>query len=78
MPSDSLKRRADGHPRGLAIIEQLGKPLADHQPRHAARAALLAMTGNSTGAPASYQNAIVTAPTPAEALFLRQRLACLN
>ncbi|MGF1614290.1 MAG: RNA polymerase sigma factor [Gammaproteobacteria bacterium] len=64
--------------RGLAIVEGLAEGLRDYQPWHAARAALLAMTGDITAAAEAYAHAIATAPTPAEALFLSRRLAMLD
>lgn len=64
--------------RGLAIVEGLSGKLAGFQPWHAARAALLAMTGDTTGAALAYRHAIATAPTPAEALFLTHRLAMIT
>ena len=60
--------------QGLAIVEGLAEPLANYQPWHAARAALLAMTGRPQDAARAYATAIATAPTPAEALFLSERL----
>jgi RNA polymerase sigma-70 factor (ECF subfamily) len=63
--------------RGLAMVEGLAGALADYQPWHAAQAALLAMTGDRTGAASAYATAIALAPTPAEALFLKRRLAAL-
>ncbi|MCU0907432.1 MAG: RNA polymerase [Rhodobacteraceae bacterium] len=64
--------------RGLAMVEALADQLADYQPWHAARAALLAMTGDHRGAAGAYATAIATAPSPAEALFLKGRLAALD
>ena len=64
--------------RGLALVETLGPDLGGFQPWHAARAALLAATGNRTAAQAAYRRAIADAPTPAEALFLERRLAALG
>lgn len=63
--------------QGLAMVQGLTAELADYQPFHAARAALLAMTGDAKGAAAAYRRAIATAPTPAEAAFLTRRLAAL-
>jgi len=63
--------------RGLAIVEAL-RDINHYQPFHAARAALLAMTGNTTAAIDAYQLAIDIAPTPAEALFLTRRMADLG
>lgn len=64
--------------RALHIVQGLGNSLADYQPWHAARAALLAMTGDSTGAAAAYVRAIDMAPGEPEARFLRRRLAQLG
>lgn len=63
--------------QGLAMVQGLTAELADYQPFHAARAALLAMTGDAKGAAAAYRRAIASAPTPAEAAFLTRRLAAL-
>jgi RNA polymerase sigma-70 factor (ECF subfamily) len=63
--------------RGLSMISALAD-MNDYQPFHAARAALLAMTGNPTAAAEAYRHAIATAPTPAEALFLARRLEALG
>lgn len=59
--------------RGLAMVEAL-VDLADYQPFHAARAALLAKTGNAPAAIDAYRHAIAIAPTRAEALFLTARM----
>jgi RNA polymerase sigma-70 factor (ECF subfamily) len=64
--------------RGLAMVEELGGALPEYQPWHAAHAALLALTGARTEAAAAYREAIARAATPAEALFLRRRLADLE
>jgi RNA polymerase sigma factor (sigma-70 family) len=67
-----------GNPaQGLEMVEALADTLAIYQPWHAARAALLVMTGDRAGAARAYAQAIATAPTPAEALFLQRRLAAL-
>ena len=63
--------------RGLAIVESLSEPLADYQPWHAARAALLAMTGNHAMAAAAYGEAISRARSRADILLLEKRLAGL-
>jgi len=63
--------------RGLAMVEALADSLSGYQPWQAARAALLAMTGQAEAAAAAYRRAIAAAPGPAEALFLRKRLAAL-
>lgn len=62
---------------GLAIIDSLEQALADYQPWHAARAALLALTGDGARAATAYAEAIARAPTSADALFLTKRLASL-
>jgi RNA polymerase sigma-70 factor (ECF subfamily) len=64
--------------RGLNIIEGLASELSDFQPWHAARAALLAKTGDHAKAAAAYGRAIEMAPGQAEALFLEKRLATVN
>ena len=64
--------------QGLAIVEGLYDDLSDYQPWHAARAALLGATGARDKAASAYREAIARAPTPAEALFLRRRLAELG
>lgn len=63
---------------GLAMVESLSRALADYQPLHAARAALLALVGENTAARAAYDQAIALAPTPAETLFLRHRRDALG
>jgi RNA polymerase sigma factor (sigma-70 family) len=60
---------------GLAIIEGLEEQLRDYQPWHAARAAMLGMTGDKFAAAQAYRRAIAMAPTAPDALFLEQRLA---
>jgi predicted RNA polymerase sigma factor len=59
--------------RALAILDQLADPLADYQPFHAARAELLARTGQTSTALAAYARAIDLAASPADAAFLTQR-----
>lgn len=67
-----------GNPAGgLAMVEALSD-LDDYQPFHAARAALLAMTGDTAAAIDAYRLAISTAPTSAEVLFLTRRLKDLG
>jgi RNA polymerase sigma factor (sigma-70 family) len=63
--------------KALGVVEGLADQLSEYQPWHAARAALLAKTGNRTGAIAAYQTAISKAPSPAEALFLQSKLEAL-
>jgi predicted RNA polymerase sigma factor len=62
---------------GLAVVEGLAGSLSGYQPWHAARAALLAMTGRIEDAALSYDRAIESAPGEAEALFLQKRKAAL-
>jgi len=64
--------------RGLAMVEELGTELADFQPWHAARAALLAANGRWADAVNAYKEAIARAPTEAEARFLVKRLARIS
>ena len=64
--------------RGLAFLESLAGELANYQPWHAARAALLERRGDMVGALEAYGVAIAMAPTPAEALFLDQRRDALT
>ena len=64
--------------RGLNLIEGLAGQLSDYQPWHAARAALLARTGNHGEAVRAYRRAIAMAPGAAEALFLESRLAAIS
>jgi RNA polymerase sigma factor (sigma-70 family) len=64
--------------RGLNIIERLAEDLSDYQPWHAARAALLAKTGQNAEAMTAYGRAIAMAPGQAEALFLESRLIAVQ
>lgn len=64
--------------QGLAMVEALASDLSEYQPWHAARAALLADTGARDAAARAYQDAIARCQTPAEALFLKRRLARLG
>jgi predicted RNA polymerase sigma factor len=64
--------------RGLAIVDGLGADLAEYQPWHAARAALLAATGAPDAAAQAYRDAIARATTQAEVMFLTKRLAGLD
>ena len=64
--------------RALEVVEGLAGALSDYQPWHAARAALLAMTGKHDAAAAAYGHAIATAPGAAEAAFLKRRLKALT
>ena len=63
--------------KALLVVEGLAEHLSDYQPWHAARAALLAKTGNKVAAMAAYQTAISSAPSPADALFLQHKLDAL-
>lgn len=54
--------------RGLPMVEALAAPLADYQPGHAARAALLAMTGDMAAAADACARDLHAAPTRLEAL----------
>jgi RNA polymerase sigma-70 factor (ECF subfamily) len=58
---------------GLRVVDALSG-LDDYQPFHAARAALLAMTGETSAALAAYRIALSNAPTAADALFLTKRM----
>jgi RNA polymerase sigma factor (sigma-70 family) len=62
----------------LTVVEELESELADYQPWHAARAALLALNGKRKEASDAYRKAIALAPGPAEALFLQKRLGALE
>lgn len=64
--------------KALQVVEKMADQLSDYQPWHAARAALLAKTGDIDAAAASYRRAIAMAPGPAEALFLQNRLKSLG
>lgn len=64
-------------PRGLSMINGLAAQLSDYQPFHAARAALLARTGDVAAAIDAYQMAIAAAPSRAEMLFLERSLAAV-
>lgn len=64
--------------KALLVVKGLAEHLSDYQPWHAARAALLAKTGNQVAAIAAYQTAITSAPSPADALFLQRKLDALS
>ncbi|MEL7803403.1 RNA polymerase sigma factor [Sulfitobacter pontiacus] len=66
--------RAGDLTHGLSLIEDLKEALSDYQPWHAARADLLARSGNVDAAREAYGQAIERATTDADALFLRRRL----
>ncbi|MCU0903692.1 MAG: RNA polymerase [Tabrizicola sp.] len=68
-----------GHPDvALQRLAALAVPLSDYQPFHAARAALLARTGQTAAARAAYAVAIAGASAPADRAFLLARLAELG
>jgi RNA polymerase sigma factor (sigma-70 family) len=64
--------------QGLGIVDGLANQLADYQPWHAARAALLTKVGDHAEAANAYRRAIEMAPGPAETLFLQGRLAAIS
>jgi len=67
-----------GDPRSaLAVVESLAASLDGYQAWHAARGALLAMTGDKAAAAQAFRRAIADAPGRADALFLEKRLAAL-
>lgn len=57
-------------PAALALIDGLAADLADYQPFHAARAALLARAGQWAAAHAAFDRAIRDAPSAQDAAFL--------
>ena len=61
----------------LTILASLEEPLADYQPYHAARAELLARSGQTATALDAYARAIDLAASPADAAFLARRRARL-
>jgi RNA polymerase sigma factor (sigma-70 family) len=54
----------------IALLDGLAATLAEYQPYHAARAALLARVGHWAGADAAYDHAIRAAANPQDAAFL--------
>lgn len=67
--------RVEGAEAGLAAIKALGGEKLEHyRPWHAARAHLLAQTGDREGAAAAYRKALDLNPARAERLFLEARL----
>lgn len=64
--------------RALNVVEGLASELADYQPWHAARAALLTKLGRFPEAAFAYCKAIEMAPGEAEVLFLRTQLAFIE
>ncbi|MBL9048529.1 MAG: RNA polymerase [Tabrizicola sp.] len=68
-----------GHPAvALESLADLAEPLADYQPFHAARADLLARTGETALAAKAYARAIAMAVSPADRAFLQARLQALR
>lgn len=67
--------RVEGAEAGLAAIEALGdEKIERYRPWQAARAHLLAQTGDREGAAAAYRNALALSPAWAERLFLEAKL----
>lgn len=62
----------------LATLEDLREPLADFQPFHAARAAVLAKTEQKEAARQAYEKAIALATNESDRLFLAGRMQALN
>ena len=63
--------------RGLDLLFALEPDLGDYQPYHAAKAELLARTGQTAEARRAYDRAIALATSPADRAFLHARLAAL-
>jgi RNA polymerase sigma-70 factor, ECF subfamily len=63
---------------GLAALAQLGSALEDYQPYHAARADLLARTGQPDAARSAYDRAIELSDNPTERRFLARQRDALN
>lgn len=67
--------RVEGAEAGLVAIEALGdEKIERYRPWQAARAHLLAQTGDREGAAAAYRNALALSPAWAERLFLEAKL----
>ncbi|MFM2450223.1 MAG: hypothetical protein RIS44_2673 [Pseudomonadota bacterium] len=62
----------------LATLQELREPLADFQPFHAARAAVLSMAGQIEAARQAYDQAIALANQESDRLFLAGRLQGLG
>jgi predicted RNA polymerase sigma factor len=62
----------------LATLQDLREPLADFQPFHAARAAVLSMAGQIEAARQAYDQAIALANQESDHLFLAGRLQGLG
>jgi RNA polymerase sigma-70 factor (ECF subfamily) len=68
-----------GHPDlALRNLDAIAEELADYQPFHAARAELLARSGQTEAARAAYALAIAGATSRADSAFLQSRLAALG
>ncbi|MPV37571.1 RNA polymerase sigma factor [Georgenia subflava] len=65
----------DGPAAGLALLEELAAPGEGFQPLHAARADLLARSGDQGGAAAAYDRAIELTPDPRVRAYLSERRA---
>ncbi|TAM70168.1 MAG: RNA polymerase subunit sigma-70 [Microbacteriaceae bacterium] len=65
--------RADGASVGLSLLDGLADAAADFQPYHAARADLLARSGRTTEAAASYASAIELADDPMVRDYLEEQ-----
>jgi RNA polymerase sigma-70 factor (ECF subfamily) len=67
--------RVEGAQAGLAALDALaGDAVERYRPWHAARAHLLAKTGDRDGAAAAYRKALELSPARAERLFLEAKL----
>ncbi len=75
----AVARAEAGDPEGgLAAIDALEAELADYQPFHAARAAIMTMLGRHGEAVADYDRAINLASSQADVLFRTARRAALR
>lgn len=63
--------------KAMRVLDSLADALADYQPFHAARAALLAMNGRKTDAADAYRKAIAMTANAADAAFLARKLKAL-
>lgn len=67
--------RVEGAEAGLAALDAMaGEKVERYRPWHAARAHLLAQTGDREGAEAAYRSALALSPARAERLFLEAKL----
>jgi len=69
---------AHGLPAGLAMLDELAVPLADHHLFHSARGALLMKSGKPAAARAAYERALATVGNAPERRFVQRRLAQLS